>query len=100
MNIWLRDPDDDGDHSLCMPCDFQMPGSFFNDFARFLADEQGIGWLEGKNAGDCVDRLWSAFQTAAAETPGDRWEFSAGFYLMLLWSHARSHPRGVFSTSY
>ncbi len=101
MSIKLMDPaDEDREHSTCYPVDFQMPGSYFDDFRNYLEDENGIGWLEGKRAGDCVDRLWSGFQMAVEKIPGESWYYSPGFFLMLLWSHARSHPDGVFSTCY
>lgn len=101
MSVRLKNPEDEY-HELTMslPVDFQMPGSYYDDLRKYLGVNDGIGWLEGKPARDCLDRLWLAFQKAAAEIPGDQWQYSPGFYLMLLWSHARSNPDAVFITYY
>lgn len=101
INARLVDPEDrERQRHMCYPSDLQMSGSHQEAFCQYLDPEDGIGWLEGKTGAECLDKLWTMFTTLAPLTAADQWEYSSGFYAMLLWSHAKAHPDAIFSVSY
>lgn len=75
--------------------------SFF--YYNFLSEDEGLRWLNGKKAYDCIDRMERAVkvlhtnrwtQDYWAPTPGN-----AGYALNILLGWARQHPDAHFEVS-
>jgi len=70
-------------------------------FHRYLDRDQGIRWLYGKQAKDCVDRLKKAIEPFSSHKPYDRdyWADTPGNCvqpLRILLGWCKKFPEGVF----
>ena len=70
-------------------------------YYHFLDEQEGIRWLDGKTAKDCISRLENAVEVLGtsrydkdywAATPGN-----AGYVLNVLLGWARQHPDARFT---
>lgn len=68
-------------------------------YYKYLDSESGLRWLDGKVAGDTIDRLESAVRVLGVERDSDYWAATpgnAGMSLSVLLFWARQHPRAVW----
>jgi len=72
----------------------------YSDFFHDTIDkEQGIRWLYGKPARECISKLESAIDTLGTDKDEDYWEptaGNAGHILSVLLKWAKQHPDAHF----
>jgi hypothetical protein len=71
--------------------------SFF--FYNFFDNEEGIRWLYGKKAKDCIERLSDAVKILGINQNDDYWSDTpgnAGYALNILLQWAKQHKEAVF----
>lgn len=64
-----------------------------------LDRKDGLQWLKGKKAKDCMERLERAVTALGTNQNSDYWKSTrgnAGYALNILLGWARLHPEGVF----
>jgi len=68
-------------------------------FYRHCLHPDGLWWLDGKRARDCVGRLEAAIKELGASRYRDYWTptpSNAGFALSILLAWAKEHPEATF----
>jgi len=68
-------------------------------FRETIDNEDGIRWLYGKNAKECVPRLHGAIRELGTVRVGDYWlatPGNAGAALDILLKWAKQHPEAIF----
>lgn len=71
----------------------------YNGLFREALDPQGLRWLNGKIARDCIERLEHAIEALGTTPSDDYWQptpGNAGYALSILLSWARLHPEARF----
>jgi len=67
-------------------------------YKRFL-HEDGLWWLDGKKAADCISKLEAAIQELGTQRHQDYWAptpGNAGYALSILLKWAKQYPDAVF----
>jgi len=73
--------------------------NYSEHYSKHLDNKEGIRWLYGKKAKDCIERLQKAVKTLGTERDEDYWkatEGNAGYALSILLIWAREHPEAIF----
>ena len=68
-------------------------------FRKYLDEENGIRWLYGKKAKDCIKRLEAAVVTLGTEQDSNYWKATpgnAGYALYVLLTWAKKWPSAIF----
>lgn len=68
-------------------------------YYRYLDKEEGLRWLYGKKAKDCVERLEAAVSELGTDQHDDYWADTpgnAGYALNILLQWAKQHPEAIF----
>lgn len=73
--------------------------NYSDHYREHLDSEEGLRWLDGKRADDCILRLLTAARALGTDTDPDYWKATpgnAGYALALLLGWAALHPDAVF----
>jgi len=79
--------------------DISITYNYSKFFYDTIDNDQGIRWIYGRAAGDCIDRLESAIGVLGTDKDDDYWKptaGNAGWILSTLLKWAKQHPECKF----
>ena len=86
----------------CDEADLNITYNYSKFYHEHLDKEEGLRWLNGKIASDCIERLEAAVKALGTERDGDYWKptaGNAGHALNILLSWAKQNPSGIFGVN-
>jgi hypothetical protein len=100
--LQVENHEEGGTHALGGTTDAELNITYNYAFFyyQFLDKKDGLRWLYGRQAKDCIERLEKAVEILGTRQYSDYWAATpgnAGHALNILLQWAKQHPEGYFS---
>jgi hypothetical protein len=83
----------------CNRADLNITYNYSPYYYEVLDTDNGLRWLDGKEASECIDRLQKSVDVLGVEHSDNYWDSTkgnAGYALSILLGWARKNPQAVF----